>query len=430
MYVKNYKKSLCVKCGTCSAISGNKISFDITNDKSYPNWAEIKDEQLLERISKSCPQNHVDYISLSNFCFGDKNKPDYFFGQYKNLYISHSNDKDVRYNASSGGILSEILIYLLEKGLIDGAIVSKMDPKEPWKPHPFIATSKEGIMEAAGSKYILTCTNKILSKIDKEKYKNLAYVGTPCQVHSIRKMQSDKDPIVEPIKYVFGPFCGNILNFSSIIGFLRTHGFKDFKKIKKLQFRAGEWPGKLRIEVEDSVIETPKFYANYLIPFHIFKRCLLCPDLTNELADISGGDAWAPKYEERGKGFSLLISRSTAGEKLIEDMKKDGRLTTIDLDYDEALSMHSHAYDLKKTGSNIRINIFKKFKAPTPNIIPLKGLGEFKFRRILAELFNISLFSILGTALARRLSEFLPPKQTGEFFIHIRKQWKKRTKKG
>ena len=65
----------------------------------------------------------------------------------------------------------------------------------------------------------------------------------------------------------------------------------------------------------DRSFELPKFHANYLIPFHILKNSLLCTDLTNEYTDISGGDAWAPVYEERGKGFSMVISRSETDRK-------------------------------------------------------------------------------------------------------------------
>ena len=74
------------------------------------------------------------------------------------------------------------------------------------------------------------------------------------------------------------------------------------------------------------VIELKKFHANYLIPFHIVRNSLYCTDFTNEFTDISGGDAWAPVYEERGRGFSLVIPRSEAGLNLLKEMQQDGWL--------------------------------------------------------------------------------------------------------
>ena len=49
-------------------------------------------------------------------------------------------------------------------------------------------------------------------------------------------------------------------------------------------------------------VELEKFYANYMNLFYPVERCLTCTDLTSEFADISAGDAWAPVYEEKGKG--------------------------------------------------------------------------------------------------------------------------------
>ncbi len=70
----------------------------------------------------------------------------------------------------------------------------------------------------------------------------------------------------------------------------------------------------MRVEMQNGrVIELKKFHANYLIPFHIVRNSLYCTDFTNEFTDLSGGDAWAPVYEERGKGFSIVMARIPKG---------------------------------------------------------------------------------------------------------------------
>ena len=66
-----------------------------------------------------------------------------------------------------------------------------------------------------------------------------------------------------------------------------------------------------------------KFYYNYLIPFYITKGSLLSIDFCNELTDISVGDAWHPKYEKQGKGFSVIVGRSKKGINLLEQMEKE-----------------------------------------------------------------------------------------------------------
>ncbi|MFP4471333.1 MAG: Coenzyme F420 hydrogenase/dehydrogenase, beta subunit C-terminal domain [Bacteroidales bacterium] len=253
-------------------------------------------------------------------------------------------------------------------------------------------------------------------------------MGIPPQVQSIRKLQKINDPSVRNIKYIFGPFYGNTLYFSSVKSFLKTYGEKDYTNIEKLWFRHGEWPGNMRIELKSGrVIELKKFHANYLIPFHVLKNSLYCTDFTNEFTDISGGDAWAPRYEERGKGFSMIITRTTAGQQIIEEMVKEGRLTADAITEAEAIKMHSHGYDFKKRGSFIRI----QFRKLTGKAIPDYGytLGGFSFSRYMMEMVISSLFIVLSTRPARWTVEQFPPGFIGKLFEKARTAWKNSTKK-
>jgi len=201
---------------------------------------------------------------------------------------------------------------------------------------------------------------------------------------------------------------------------------KKKKKIRKLYFRYGEWPGKMRVELDDGrAVELPKFHANYLIPFHILKNSLLCTDFTNEYTDVSGGDAWAPVYEERGKGFSMVISRSLAGEKILREMAEAGRLDLLPIAEHEAIDMHSHGYDLKKRGAFIRMKYRSWLGLPNPDYgYSLKG---FSTSRYLMEIVIDALFLILGTPFSRWFAERIPPSTIGKVFEKARKLWKKST---
>ncbi len=58
-----------------------------------------------------------------------------------------------------------------------------MSHEKPWLTEPFIATTREEILEAAQSKYIITSVNEILEHSASFEGK-LAYVGLPGQVQS------------------------------------------------------------------------------------------------------------------------------------------------------------------------------------------------------------------------------------------------------
>jgi len=418
---------LCTRCGGCVGLSQGKVKFRDELGECLPDLPGDLDEKLAERMWNSCSGEEVDFNGLNRFCFGDDAGRDPFMGHYEGIFIGNCTDPEVRKRSASGGILTSALIHLLGTGRIQGAVVTGMHAKQPWRPATIIATTEEEILQAAQSKYVITTPNTILPEVEKFDGR-LAYVGLPCQVHSIRKLQMARDPSVAKIDYVLGPFCGNNLHYTSILSFLRSHGVRDYREVTKLAFREGEWPGKMRIELKSGRwFEIPKFHANYLIPFHIMTRCTICTDFTNEFTDLSGGDAWAPVYEERGKGFSLVITRSPKGRELAEEMKAGGAWELIPKTYREAVRMHSVAYDFKKRGAFIRLGWRKRSGKPVPDYnYEIRG---FTGKRILMEAVIVTLLKIFRSPVSVWLCEKIPQPLMGWIFVRFRKFWRKITYK-
>ncbi|MHC1778211.1 MAG: Coenzyme F420 hydrogenase/dehydrogenase, beta subunit C-terminal domain [Lentimicrobium sp.] len=422
---KIMKSDLCNRCGSCVGMSGGTIVFEDREGEYRPVVVRDPGSELSARMLNACAGKDFDFNAHRALFYKETPSFHTYIGPYTGLFIAHSTDTAIRQSGASGGMISAILIWLLKTGRIDGAVVTGMSKEKPWLAESYIATTPEQILEAAQSKYIITSVNEILPQIAGFKGK-LAYVGLPGQIQSIRKLQNAGDPSVAPIKFIFGPFYGNTLHFSSVKSFLRSYKIYDFRNISKLYFRYGEWPGNMRVEMTDGrTVELPKFHANYLIPFHILKNSLLCTDLSNEFTDISGGDAWAPVYEERGKGFSMVISRNDTGKEILLQMEKEGLIDLKPISEDDAITMHSHGYDLKKRGSFIRM----KFRKMLGMAVPDYGysLSGFPLSRYLMELVIISLFMVSGTRLARRVVEMIPPSYIGRVFEKSRNLWKKAT---
>ena len=55
--------------------------------------------------------------------------------------------------AQDGGVVSALLISLLEAGEIDGALVARESEEEPWKGEAYLATTPDEVRECAGSFY-------------------------------------------------------------------------------------------------------------------------------------------------------------------------------------------------------------------------------------------------------------------------------------
>lgn len=381
------------------------------------------------RVPRICydasPEVRPDDTAMHKTVFGTERPRSPLLGTYRRIAIAHSTDEHVRSNAASGGILTGTLLHLLETGAITGAVVLKMDPRQPWRAIPTIARTCEEILASAQSKYAVSPVNTILGSLEQEDGP-LAYVGLPHQVFAIRRLQKMGHPSVRAIRYILGPFFGNELDGRSVDAFLKKFGAKK-SDVVDFQYRAGEWPGYLQAKLRDGrIIKLPKFHANYLIPFYITQNSLLSHDLTNEFTDLSGGDAWAPVYEERGKGFSLLITRTEQGDRLIAEMERAGKLVLKDIDEDEAVRMQSHGLDLKKRGGLLRVEHRRKKGLRTHDFGLLPPDAPWK-RRVFEGILGYA-FAFCCSPLGRSVAAITPHSIIGPLFQWFRKVWKGATK--
>ena len=106
--------------------------------------------------------------------------------------------------SQDGGLLTALLLFALESGLVDGAIVSGTSKETPLRPVPRLATTPKEILESAGTRYSYSANIFALSDMASQKMKALAFVGTPCQIRAIRKMQIIGLKSVENIRLLIG----------------------------------------------------------------------------------------------------------------------------------------------------------------------------------------------------------------------------------
>ncbi len=56
----------------------------------------------------------------------------WLIGNYRSVCIGYSAVPEMRRRGASGGVITQTLLYLLEKGLIDGAVVVQQGRPKPW----------------------------------------------------------------------------------------------------------------------------------------------------------------------------------------------------------------------------------------------------------------------------------------------------------
>ena len=355
------KNNLCTGCGTCVAMCPNEAIKLTINEKKGIYAPELNEEKCNNCgiCYEICPGHEVDFKQLNLEIFG-KNPENVLIGNYLNCYIGHSTDYDIRYNSASGGLIIQLLIFALDEEIIDGALVTRMKKDNPLEPEPFIARTKEEIIEASKSKYCPVPANIALKEIlDSKEGEKFIVVGLPCHIQGIRKAEQMNKKLKEKIVLHIGIFCSHAPNFWGTELLFERMKIKR-EEVIKLDYRGEGWPGSMKICLKDEeLLLLPDYWGFVGLDFFTPTRCLMCSDGVCELADISFGDAWLPELSDDKIGKSIIVSKNEIGEKLLHAMKLKKKIELNKVDAKKVVQSQQNMLYSKKKNLNSRIKLLR-----------------------------------------------------------------------
>lgn len=297
----------CASCGTCVVVCPfGSLKFN----KGKPN--QVKECKVCGICAQACPRYDWSMASAENVVFGRPRKPEEEFGVFRRIAAAQAKPENILQVRQDGGATTAMLAAAMQNGLIDGAIVSGKSKEKPFLPVPFLALTPQQIVEAAGTKY--TCSSSLLAlpEVIKQKKTQVAFVGTPCQVQAIRKMQMNGiKKFSVPIKYVIGLMCSESFDYE---GLIETHvkgklGI-DPNSITKMNIK-----GKMLVTTPAGTTAIPLAEVKQ----YVGKSCSVCKDFSSELADVSVGGLGLD-------GWTFTIVRTERGEELFANAEKAGFL--------------------------------------------------------------------------------------------------------
>jgi len=314
---------LCNGCGTCYSICPQSAIKIDKNLKFGIYYASINEDVCINcgLCLKVCHSK--------SFFSGPLVENQDLFGDYSSIYTGYATDSILRHRASSGGIISAILHYLIKNSMVDGFVLVKPSLNSPLENVSFISQEIEDIFRYSGTRYFPIPVNKILKELEKLNGKYVI-IGTPCQINSLRLYEEQKKSIREKIFLRISFFCGGVPNLNSHRYYMQQYGIKE-DRVKSI-YRGIGWPGNNVFYLDNGeIIKIPKrpkkifnkvIHALTFFPIFSQKRCLLCYDRFGYGSDISVGDAWLQEYSNDEDGVSLIISRNISSNKILLDMQK------------------------------------------------------------------------------------------------------------
>lgn len=373
---------MCIGCGSCVIVCPNK-AIQMYHDKSKGIFIPMISQEkcinckLCIEVCFGCNFDHQYSSVFINFLKKT-------FGTFRNTYIGASNNSYFRFFGSSGGIIPSILEYLFENTLIECAIGTKMI----YGRFPFgktiIIQDKTEIPQILGSKYCPVLISDTLDLL--EENKRYAFIGTPCQIFSIKKLISLKK-IRGDVKYFIGILCGGVPNYLGT-KFLSYYFKIPYHNIKELHYRGRGWPGRLYINYGSQIFQ--KSFLNYwpiISPWFVLKRCEICISGLNILADISCGDAWFPELlRVDNKGTSVIATRTEIGDEIFDRMISNGKINYRKIEVMDFLNSQRSMIDYKNKTIIVKLSSF--FRRRYHNLVFKEDIilnNQIPFKNILIE---------------------------------------------
>jgi coenzyme F420 hydrogenase subunit beta len=314
------KPGLCHRCGGCvtfcSAVNYGALELDADGKPRYGEIEKCIECGLCHAI---CPE--IDELEKETRERVGWTTP---IGRVIETTVARATDPAVRRAATDGGVVTALLLHLLERGRIDGAIVTKQDG--PFRRRPFLATTTEEIKQAAGfffdtshgmkdfgDRYMTHSQIEEFDPMLKKGLKRVAFVGTPCQIKSVRRMQTLGLVPADAVHICLGLFCsGNFTFGEEPRRRLAEIGDFAWEDVRKVNIKEG-----LQIQLHGGQTRT---IALEDLEFMRRHACRYCPDYTAEFADIAFGGIGAEE------GWTTVVIRSPLGRAAFADAAGTGKL--------------------------------------------------------------------------------------------------------
>jgi coenzyme F420 hydrogenase subunit beta len=312
-------EKLCADCGAC-------VSFCPVNAITIVNEAPVIDENKCIGCGicnyVACPRTFLYLDLMRDYIKGAScNLEQEPIAAYKNAFSAQTKREEIRKVCQDGGIVTSLLTYLFDHKLIDGVLAVKKTG-ENWVSEPVVITNKEDLLQTAGTKYEVTPTLVGLEKAKKMGLKKIAVAGTPCQIQAVRKSQVFSDSLQElmgNIAFVIGIFCMENFAYQTMKKISEEYCKVSLENARKMDINKGQFSVHTKTGERTSV---PVKEVTSLAR----EACHVCPDLTNELADVSVGSIGSPP------GWSTVLIRTEKGKEVFLKAQDEGYLTSKPLE--------------------------------------------------------------------------------------------------
>ncbi len=357
----------CIGCGLCAAVApgaGIRMVPAASHEhlRPLPSRPLTDDEQ--ERFLATCPGIRVS----GPFTGAPRDGVDSIWGECRRVARGHASDSDLRFRASTGGVMTAVNRFLLRTGEVRFVLQTKPDPENALGTEAAICRDDEALMRAGGSRYATSAPLEAVRQA-LDLGEPFAVSLKPCDISGLRNLQRVDGRARDLIRFTQAMFCGTVPSLLASRAFFDRRGI-DLVTDPPAEFRwRGEGcPGPTRAVMPDGRVFAGTYNELWdENPWTTQFRCKICPDSIGLCADLAVGDDWPgglPQGED--DGWNTLIAHTEAGLHILDACEAAGDLTLFNVDVRHLDDVQPHQVRLRQ-GLSARLAACAEAGLPEPD---------------------------------------------------------------
>ena len=313
------ENGLCIGCGLCRSIApAGAVDLVMTPEgRERPLARRALDPATLARINAVCPGTRIGGARPG--ASSPVAAHDTVWGSAERLGLGYATDPQVRYRASSGGVLTALGQFLLASGRVRFILHVGARAGAPMRSERRLSFDAAAVLEGAGSRYGPAATLLDFAEI-LERREPFALIAKPCDITAVRNLAAIDARVERYLRYTLTLVCGGASDLTKSEEVLQRFGVAE-RELTAFRYRGNGNPGPTRLETRDG----RHFELTYQqlwedeSKWMIQPRCKICADPIGLGADLVAADTWpggGPSGEDAG--FNAIIVRTRRGLELYE----------------------------------------------------------------------------------------------------------------
>ena len=311
------ERGLCCGCGVCRVVCPQRaiaVSYDEASGQFLPSVDARRCSDCGVCLN-CCPGANLPDVVPTGKKVPVKTAP-------LAVYAAYAKDRDLRWNSTSGGVVTMLVEKLLSEGVYKRAFVVRYDRFDGRPAELAPVETPSEVRRAAKSKYVPVSVGRVIEAVRDGELSGSIVVCTPCQLRAIRAALRHYGVTDDGVLFI-GLFCQSVLDYRVYARYEKDYGGYD-----TLHFRDKEpngWPGDTSLVANGEIRKVDRKVRMALKKDYTPKCCTVCTDKLNEDADISVGDCYIPGFKAPDGlgGVSSVVIRTEIGRTAFKSCEDD-----------------------------------------------------------------------------------------------------------